>query len=173
MMLAYRKYTKIDISQHTESRQQVVMSTYRGNTTIGDVRIQKVHNNWWCQYTTNSDLTTHNINNKLWCYNMCAISSDVITQSTPKMLMSPHRNHTILWRHTVTCKMHCRKVKQRIQTIFMKFLTLLLSVFSILKTLLAELIEKSVEGKNHPKLLLRRWVSSNRFTLCGYTDNEH
>lgn len=33
---------------------------------------------------------------------------------------------------------------------------MLISFYSILKTLLAELIEKSVDGKNHPKLLLRR-----------------
>jgi len=31
----------------------------------------------------------------------------------------------------------------------------------ILKTLLADLIEKSMESKNHPKLLLRRYVYWN------------
>ena len=37
-------------------------------------------------------------------------------------------------------------------------LIFLIFFISILKTLLAELIEKSVDGKNHPKLLLRRLV---------------
>ena len=45
---------------------------------------------------------------------------------------------------------------------------------SILKTLLEELIEKSVEGRNHPKLLLRRTESvaekmlTNWFTFLLY-----
>jgi hypothetical protein len=46
--------------------------------------------------------------------------------------------------------------------------------YRILKTLLSELIEKSVEGKNHPKLLLRRTESvaekmlTNWFTFLLY-----
>ena len=47
-------------------------------------------------------------------------------------------------------------------------------MFSILKTLLEELIEKSVEGRHHPKLLLRRTESvaekmlTNWFTFLLY-----
>ena len=46
--------------------------------------------------------------------------------------------------------------------------------FSVLKNLLAELIEKSVDGKNHPRLLLRRTESvaekmlTNWFTFLLY-----
>lgn len=36
----------------------------------------------------------------------------------------------------------------------------------ILKTLLAELIEKCIEGKIHPKLLFRRFVTSRGYLLC-------
>ena len=52
----------------------------------------------------------------------------------------------------------------------------ILSIFcSVLKTLLSELVEKSVEGRYHPKLLLRRTESvvekmmANWFTILLYS----
>lgn len=42
----------------------------------------------------------------------------------------------------------------------------------ILKTLLAELIEKCIEGKIHPKLLFRRYVQQALIALCSMLRRE-